>query len=138
MKKHSAKTMLAATVLTVMMVYADAGLAEVNVNIGIGVPLPRVVFPSLQRVHLKGHSVPVHSALFCPPVIPGERRFSNRVLPHHIANQGAGRIRGQIQLFDLQGKEGEHITMGLVAFWRARTAIPWSAEVREVTFAGML
>jgi hypothetical protein len=46
MKKQSAKIILVGTILAVCMGFADPGLAEVNVNIGIGVPLPSVVIPA--------------------------------------------------------------------------------------------
>jgi len=39
MKKPSAKIILIWTILALSMGFADPGLAEVNVNIGIGVPL---------------------------------------------------------------------------------------------------
>lgn len=40
MKKRSAKIILTGTILAMLMGYSEVGLAEVNVNIGIGVPLP--------------------------------------------------------------------------------------------------
>ena len=39
-------------ILTVVMGYTSAGLAEINANIGIGMPLPKVVIPAPPTVVL--------------------------------------------------------------------------------------
>jgi hypothetical protein len=46
MRKRSAKIILVGLIVTVLMGYSDRGFAEVNVNIGIGVPLPPLVIPA--------------------------------------------------------------------------------------------
>jgi len=64
MKKRSAKTILFGTILAVLMGYSDGGFAEVNVNIGIGVPLPSLVIPAPPAVVL----IPATYVYFVPDV----------------------------------------------------------------------
>jgi len=52
MKKPSAKILLIGAILAMLMGYANGGFAEVNVNIGIGVPLPSVVISAPPSVVL--------------------------------------------------------------------------------------
>jgi hypothetical protein len=62
MKKQSAKIILFGTLLAVLVGYADGGFAEVNVNIGIGVPA--VVIPAPPAVVL----IPSTYVYFVPEV----------------------------------------------------------------------
>ena len=64
MNKRSARTILIGTILAVLIGYTDAGLAEVNVNIGIDVPLPSVVIPAPPAVVL----IPATYVYFVPDV----------------------------------------------------------------------
>jgi hypothetical protein len=52
MRQKSTKILLVGTMLVVLMGFSDGGFAQVNVNVGIGVPLPSVVIPSLPPVVL--------------------------------------------------------------------------------------
>jgi hypothetical protein len=64
MKKHSAKTIFFALILAMLLIHSDTGLAEVNVNIGIGVPLPPVVIPAPPSVVL----IPATYVYYVPEV----------------------------------------------------------------------
>jgi hypothetical protein len=64
MKKQSAKIILIGTILAALIGYANGGLAEVNVNIGIGVPLPSVVISAPPAVVL----IPATYVYFVPDV----------------------------------------------------------------------
>jgi hypothetical protein len=64
MKKRSLKLILIGAIFAVLMGYSDGSLAEVNVNIGIGVPLPSLVIPAPPAVVL----IPATYVYFVPDV----------------------------------------------------------------------
>ena len=64
MKERFAKIILIGAILAVSMGYSNGGFAEVNVNIGIGVPLPPVVIPAPPTVVL----IPATYVYFAPDV----------------------------------------------------------------------
>jgi len=64
MKNNSANRILIGIILVLLMGYSDAGLAEVNVNIGIGVPLPSLVISAPPAVVL----IPATYVYFVPDI----------------------------------------------------------------------
>jgi hypothetical protein len=64
MRKQSAKIILVGITLAMLIGYVDGGFAEVNVNIGIGVPLPSVVISAPPSVVL----IPATYVYFVPDV----------------------------------------------------------------------
>ena len=64
MNRRSAKIILICAILAMLMGYSNRGFAEVNVNIGIGVPLPSVVIPAPPSVVL----IPATYVYFVPDI----------------------------------------------------------------------